>query len=619
MRKTLLYLLLLCALWSPSMAQNNQVSGKVTDDKGVPITGASVVEKKTKKGVSTGIDGNFTISVPVGGTLVISYVGFEKTEFTIGNSNEITITLKPLNQSLSEVVVTALGIKREKKALGYAVSTVDKKELELRPESDLGRVLEGKAPGLNINSTSGLSGSGTNINIRGISTITGNSTPLFVVDGVPFDGSTNTANAATGQDFLYGHQTSSRFLDLDPNNIENVSVLKGLSAVTLYGEAGRNGVILITTKNGATQKARKKTEITVSQSYFETKAILPEYNTKYGGGFDLSIGIAFFSNWGGAFTNPPAEVTHPYDRASGIYATDFPQFHGVPYAYKYYNSVPRFFRTGTTSTTSLNAAGTAGVVNYNMSYSYTDDQGYIMGNGLNKNTFGIGGTAKLSNNFTLSGTLNYVITNQSSPPTSESQGNNAAYASVFGNVMYTPTAVDLIGLPWEFPSTHGSAYYRGDNGIQNPIWTLHNSFTQDNVNRTFGQMQARYEFIKGLSLTYKIGFDNYNEAQLYAQNKGGVGTLNPNDNLGFMRTNSGVSTIWDHTLLLNYSHNLTNDFNLTVDAGVNSRRDIYSQTGLFSREQLVFGILNHGNFVSHDVYSESGAALNFKSQTLDVG
>ncbi|HLK31014.1 MAG TPA: SusC/RagA family TonB-linked outer membrane protein, partial [Puia sp.] len=617
MRKMLLYLLMLSALASQSMAQNHQVSGKVTDDKGVPITGASVVEKKSKKGVSTGLDGNFSIAVPVGGTLIVSYVGFEKREMIIGNSEELTVALKPLNQSLSEVVVTALGIKREKKALGYAVSTVDKKDLELRPDPDLGRVLSGKAPGLNINSTSGLAGSGTNINIRGISTITGNSNPLFVVDGVPFDGSTNSANS--GQEFLYGHQTSSRFLDLDPNNIENVSVLKGLSAVTLYGEAGRNGVILITTKNGATQKARKKTEITVSQSYFETKAILPEYNTKYGGGFDLSIGIAFFSNWGGAFTNPPAQVKHPYDRASGIYANDFPQFHGVPYAYKYYNSVPRFFRTGTTSTTSINAAGTTGVVNYNMSYSYTDDKGYLIGNGVNKNTFGLGGTAKLANNFTLSGTVNYVITDQVSPPTSQSQGNNASFTSVFGNVMYTPTAVDLIGLPWEFPSNHGSVYYRSDNGIQNPIWTLHNSFTQDKVNRIFGQMQARYEFFKGLSASYRIGYDNYTEYQLYAQNAGGQGTQNPTDKLGYMRTNSGTSTIWDNTFLISYNHNIGNDFNLSIDAGANSRRNIYSQTGQFSREQLVFGILNHGNFVNHDVYSESGLPLNYQSNVLGLG
>ena len=363
------------------------------------------------------------------------------------------------------MVVTALGVKREKKALGYAVSTVGKKDLELRPEADLGRILNGKAPGLNVLSTSGLSGSGTNINIRGISTITGTSDPLFVVDGVPFNSATN--NSASN--FTYGTQTSSRFLDLDPNNIESVSILKGLSAVTLYGEAGRNGVILVTTKNGSTSTARKKTEISVSQSLFSTKAILPEYNESYGGGFDLSLGLLFFSNWGAKFTNPPAQVTHPYDKAS--LNADFPQYKGVPYDYKFYNSVPRFFRTGTSSTTAVNLGGSAAGVNYNMNYSHNDDKGYLPGNRLVKNNFGIGGTGKLGNRFTISGTMNYVSTNVTSPPTSNSYGNNATNTSVFGNVLYTPTAVDLMGLPYEKPSDHSQVYYRNDNGIQNPRWT----------------------------------------------------------------------------------------------------------------------------------------------------
>ncbi|HVM86574.1 MAG TPA: SusC/RagA family TonB-linked outer membrane protein [Puia sp.] len=603
--KILMVGILLLAFLS-SYAQKKEVTGKVTDATGNPIPGASIKIKGQKGGTSADVNGAFKITVPANAILIISGVGFETQEVAVGSSETVAASLKPSNSALSEVVVTALGIKREKKALGYAVSTVDKKELELRPEADLGRVLSGKAPGLNITSTSGLSGSGTNINIRGISTITGNSNPLFIVDGVPFDGSTNAQ-----ANFTYGHQTSSRFLDLDPNNIENVSVLKGLTAVTLYGEEGRNGVILITTKNGATQKTKKKTEISVSQSYFETKAIIPEYNTEYGGGFDLSLGIAFFSNWGAKFTNPPAVVTHPYDKAS-LHAA-FPQYIGAPYYYKYYNSVPRFFRTGTTSTTSINVAGSTPTVNYNLSYSYNDDQGYIIGNGLRKNSFGFGGTAKLTNKFTVSGTINYVITAQKSPPTSNSYGNNPANTSVFGNVMYTPTAVDLMGLPYENPLDHSSIYYRNGNDIQNPRWTLYNSFTDDNVNRVFGQISAIYDIAKGINVMYRVGLDNYNEFQDYSQNKGGIYTPT-----GFLRTSSGISTIWDQTVLINFNRNISNDLNLTINAGGNKRADIYNQTGQTSQQQLVYGIMNHGNFVSHSEVSEDGSQLNYNSQTLDL-
>lgn len=588
-------------------AQTKEVSGKVTDPSGAGIPSATIRIKGQKGGTSADPNGFFKLNTPLHAVLIISGVGYDPVEVSVADRSTVTISLKPNNSALSEVVVTALGIKREKKALGYAVATVDKSALELRPEGDIGRVLTGKAPGLNILSTSGLSGSGTNINIRGISTISGSSQPLFVVDGVPFDASTNTQS-----DFTFGHQTSSRFLDLDPNNIESVNVLKGLSATVLYGEAGRNGVILITTKNGASQKAKGKAEVTVSQSYFATKAILPEYNTKYGGGFDLSQGIAFFSNWGAAFKNPPVAVKHPYDKSS--LANEFPQYKGAPYYYKYYNSVPRFFRMGGASNTGVNVSGAGQNASYSMSYSYLDDEGYIPGNSMYKNTFGFGGSARLANKLTVSGTINYVTTNVSSPPTSNSYGNNATNTSVFGNVLYTPTAVDLMGLPYELPSDHSSIYYRNGNDIQNPRWTLYNSFTVDRVSRTFGQMLFNYALIKGLSLSYRIGFDNYTEFQEYAQNKGGISTPT-----GIYRTNTGINNIWDHTLFLNFNRNFS-DFSLNVDAGANAKRTHYEQTGMTSTQQLVYGLMNHGSFVNHSPNSEDLVTpLNYGQDFLSLG
>jgi TonB-linked SusC/RagA family outer membrane protein len=588
------------------LAQTTTVTGKVIDDKGKPIEGASVQEKKSKGGTNTDANGVFKLAVKSGAVLVVSGTGFEKKE--VAASDASSISLKTADENLSEVVVTALGIKREKKALGYAVSSVGKKDLELRAEGDLGRVLSGKAPGVNILATSGLSGSGTNIVIRGVNTISGNSQPLFIVDGVAFDGGTNTQAS-----FVYGNQTSSRFLDLDPNNIESVDVLKGLSATTLYGELGRNGVILVTTKNGATSKVRKKSEITVSQSFFNnTVANLPEYNESYGGGFDLSLGLAFFSNWGAKFTSPAATVAHPYDRAALNAA--FPEYIGKTYEYKYYNSVPRFFKTGTVANTSVNVAGTSGVVNYNANFGYLDDQGFVQGNGLIRNTFGLGGSAKLSNKVTVSGTFNYANTDQKSPPTSTSFGSRATVTSVFGDVMYTPTAVDLIGLPWENPLDHSHVYYRSGNDIQNPIWTTYNSFTQDKVSRVYGNMQVRYEVMKNLNLSYRIGFDNYSEFQMYAQNKGGASYPT-----GIYRTSAGSNNIWDHTLLATYKTDITSDWDLNIDAGVNSRENSYAQTGTLSKDQLVYGLLDHSNFVTHDIVSENGSDLDYKQKTQSIG
>ena len=186
-------------------SQNRVVTGTVTDDKGDAVPGATVKVKGSRTGTAADANGNFSISVPAGATLVFSGVGYQLTESPI-SSNPITISLKPTNQNLTEVVVTGLGIKREKKALGYAVTTVGSKDLELKPESDVARILNGKVPGVDILNSSGLSGSGTNIIIRGISTIAGgNVTPLFIVDGVPFDASTNAQG-----NFTFGNQSSSR-------------------------------------------------------------------------------------------------------------------------------------------------------------------------------------------------------------------------------------------------------------------------------------------------------------------------------------------------------------------------------------------------------------------------
>lgn len=612
--KGILFLLLIV---SHAFAQNKVITGTVTGkDDGLPVVGGTVKVKGTSTGTQTSVDGKYSITVPSSASvLVFSYIGYTSQERAVGNSTVINIALESGSKDLNEVVVTAFGQKREKKALGYAVSTVDAKDLESRPEADIARVLNGKAPGLSVIATSGISGSGTNIIVRAVSTITGSSQPLFVVDGVPFDGGTNN-----NTDFRYGTTTSSRFLDLDPNNIESVNILKGLSATTLYGEAGRNGVILISTKNGSTSQVKPKTEITVSQSYFATQAILPDYNTEYGGGYDLSLGLAYFSNWGAKFTNPPAIVNNPWNTKALVAALPAAEAAaisangGLNYQYKYYNSVHEFFRQGFSANTSVNVAGSAKDINYNVSYSHTDENGYIPGNSLLKDNFGFGGTAKLSNKFTVTGTISYVKTDALSPPTSDSYGNNATNTSVFGNVLYTPTAVNLMGEPYENPADHSTIYYRSGNDIQNPRWTLYNAFTDDAVNRVFGQVSLKYDISKSLNLLYRYGLDYYNEYQLYAQNKGGASYQT-----GIMSTSSADSKINDHTLTLNFNKQLDKDFNLALVGGVNDKDITYSEQGMTSTQQLVYGLLNQGNFVNHTTTSPNGANLNYSQETLSLG
>ncbi len=628
MRKRLLLLAAFFALLSHAVfSQTVEVTGRVTDEKGDPVAGVSVTQKNNSRiGTTTGADGTYKLTVSKNATLVFSSVGYARKEISASSAGNVTMTIS--SEAISEVVVTSYGIKREKKALGYAVATVEGKSLEQRPEADVVRLLNGKAPGVDIMNTSGISGSGTNITIRGVSTITGSSTPLFVVDGVPFDASTN-AQAS----FVYGNTTSSRFLDLDPNSIENISVLKGLSATTLYGELGRNGVILITTKAGSNKRMNNKTEVTVTQSFFSNKvANLPEYQQTYGGGFDQSVGLAFFSNWGAAFTDPPLMVSHPYDRTALHVA--FPQFNQVPgggndliYEFKPYNSVERFFRSGFIQNTSVGMQTGGPNGSFSANYSFMDDKGFVPGNSLRKNNFSVGGSAKLANKISASGTFNYAITDFKTPPTSTSFGSNPSTSSVFGNLIYTPIAVNLMGeesdgnnwLPWENPLDKSSVYYRGSNDIQNPRWTIKNGFAGQKINRMYGNLRFSYEIMDNLNLTYRVGVDQYTDYNFLSQNKGGTVGDDLIYRRGIHRTVTGRSTIWDHSVLADWSTRINSELRLNVDAGFNSQERIYQQDGQRSTQQLVYGLFDHSNFIEHDNFDEGGGDLDFKSQSLSLG
>ena len=291
-----------CVLCVSAYTFAQTVSGKVTSSEdGAPLPGVSVVVKGTTSGTVTDPSGAYSLSVDgEGAVLVFSFVGYVTQEVAVNGRSTIDIVLAGDSKALQEVVVTALGITREKASLGYSVSSVATDQIEGRQEADVARLLRGKATGVDITSTSGLAGSGTNVIIRGYSSISGSNQPLFVVDGIPFNTSANSGN----QTFGTGSATaSSRFLDLDPNNIADISILKGLSATVLYGEAGRNGVVLVTTKTGkGGANANKKTEVSVSQSVFQTEiANLPTYQDSYGNGFG-SFGFGwFFSNWGPRF------------------------------------------------------------------------------------------------------------------------------------------------------------------------------------------------------------------------------------------------------------------------------------------------------------------------------
>ena len=619
--KSLFRLLVVFLLSAQVAMAQKAVTGVVSDSDGIPLPGATVLVQGTTTGVTTDFDGNFSINVSEGQSLEFSFVGYDTAVVTVGAGNVINISLS-LGTQLEEVIVTSLGITREKRALGYAVSEVDESQIEQRASGDVARVLAGKASGVQVTNQGGISGSGTSVMIRGMSTFSSSNQPLFVVDGVPFQSDTNAMGG-----FTSGNNGSSRFLDLDPNNIESVNVLKGLAASTLYGSQGRNGVILITTKAGTTSSGAKaaKNEITVNTSYFVNElAMKPDYQNQYGNGFNQNFGW-YYSNWGPSFdkegpagwgkqsqingtvSGQPGYLKHPYNSNlnARFLARDLLPLLGLSmdslWEWKPYDSVGDLFQPGDIINTNINFRGRSddGKFSYNVNYGNLDDKGFTPGNTLRRNTLSVGGRAVLSNKFTVSGTMNYTNTVFKSPPIAAAYSSGASDSSLYGNVFYTPRSVGIGDLPYAHPITGASIYYRSSNGIQHPLWTVNNTGDGQNTQRVYGGASVQYDISDNLNLKYRYGYDIYSEDNTSYQNKGGQD--------GSLETQSGMYEKWnntssriDHQVSLNGDFELDSDWDLTFNVGATSNARNYDRNGARSTGQNVFNVLRHYNFNSQE-------------------
>ena len=616
MKKLSLVLTMVLFCLGITMAQRT-VTGTVTDESGESLIGASVLVKGSTTGTVTDIDGSYSLDIADGEqTLIFSYTGYATQDVVTGASNVIDVVLSE-GLELSEVVVTGLGIKKEKKALGYGVSTIGADAVAGKQESDVARILRGKATGVDITQTSGMAGSGTNVIIRGYSSITGDNQPLFVVDGIPFNTSTSADRSGTQG----GATASSRFLDLDPNNIAEISILKGLSATVLYGEAGRNGVVLVTTKNGNVgSDTDKKFEVTVTQSLANTEvANLPDYQNTYGNGFSGNFGW-FFSTWGPSFDvrgsngiDENGQIEHPLDQdnARNRYNDIFPEFIDADYEYRPYESVENFFQKGLVSNTSIaieNNLGNGSAIS--TTYSYLSDEGFTpkldaergggASNFLRKHNFGLGARTQLANGLNVKATFNYSQSDRRIPPTGAGFGGDGN--GLFAALVFTPRSVDLNNLPYQSPLDGSNVYYRRGGPIQNPLWTLNNSSDNEKVQRFFSTIELTYSLVEkadfSLSALYRLGIDQYTQRQRRTVNRGG-----PRDPDGRLETSERLNSITDQVLNLTYQYTINDDFSLDGVIGGNIRSEDVNRTFAFSNNQFVYGLFNHGNFVEHNNFS----------------
>lgn len=483
MKKLLFFTFLLLFGWT-AQAQDRVVTGKVTSsDDGSPIPGVSIVVKGTTKGTTSDANGNYRLSISDNATaLVFSSVGLSRLEETINGRTVIDVVLQTTSESLNEVVVTAQGIERDTRSLGYATQNVNGSALAQRSEPNVLNTLQGKVAGVNITSSSGAPGASTNINIRGITSFNGNNQPLIVVDGIIFSNDVDNS-----QNTLFGSQPSSRLSDISPESIESINVLKGPAASVLYGSRASAGVIVITTKGGKGMNG--KTEVTFNSSVnWQNVAYLPKLQNQYGQGTQNNYVNNSTASWGPAFGTPGFETVLSR------------QGETVPYQ-AYPNNLRDFYRTGTMFQNALNIAGGDQDNNFSATISSTIQNGIVRNSGFDRNSVQVGGNSKLKNGVKLGGTITYVKTAQKGA----TMGNGG---SAFGQLTHIPRSFDLVGRPYK-DATGKSIYFL--DGQNHPLWSLDNEFYNSNVDRVFGNLSVGYDIASWLNVSYRVTADTYTD------------------------------------------------------------------------------------------------------------
>ena len=472
--------------------QTNPVTGRITGADGQSLSGVSVSVKGTGRGTTTDANGQFSIEANRGDVLVISYVGYQPQEFTVGDTRTLSISLTATSGQLSEVVVTALGVRRERKALGYSVTEVKGEELTQAREVNVANSLVGRVAGLNVNAVAGGPGASSNLIIRGISSISGTNQPLYVVNGVPMEGQPNTQYSQQGTQFDNGPDRGDAIGNINPDDIESISVLKGAAASALYGYRAKAGVILITTKSG------RGDGIEFNSNYVAETIIDPtDWQYVYGQGANnvkpTTQAAAFQSgqsSWGGRL-----------DGSSVV------QFDGVsrPYVAQKDN-LENFYRTGGTFTNTLafNKSFTGGAVRF--SASNLSNNSVIPNSGLDRQNFTLAGTLTPINNLVIDARMNYILEDAKNRPFLSDGPGNANF-----NVMFLPTSVDVEVLKPGTKPDGSELSYSENTFATNPWFAANNFITNTDRDRLLSTISVRYNFPNGLFLQGRAGRDAYTD------------------------------------------------------------------------------------------------------------
>ena len=514
-RKLIMFLLLLFVGIGNALAQRT-ITGKVTGTDGEPILGATVAVKGTTVGTISGMDGTYHLNIPANvssDTIVFSYIGKLTVMEAIAGRTSINPVMEDDDVNVEEVVVTALGIKRDAKALGYAVQEVKNEELTRAASSDVSRALQGKVAGVDIKVSSGMPGASAQFVIRGSRSFTGNNAPLYVVDGMPIaSGANSTGQSVTGADY------TNRSLDINPNDIESINILKGQAAAALYGLRASNGVVVITTKSGKGGE-KGKMVVTISENVsFDKVARHPEYQNTYAMGSDGEFVPKTSMAWGPKISDLPDdptyggntdnEYTEKYGKHPGQYYVPQRAQAGLedPWAYPAsYDNFGDYFRTGVTYTTGASVSQATDQGNYAFSISNTTQDGIALNTGMKRWTGNGSAERKMGKYFTSGFSANYSNVNVD-------KLTGANDGSLQSAVM-APTSYDLKGIPYCEPGDPYSQVHFRSVTFDNPYWVAENNTFNEETNRFFGNGNLAFNMnltpaVK-INAKYQLGVDYF--------------------------------------------------------------------------------------------------------------
>ena len=466
-------------------SQSITISGVVTDDKNEAVPGVTVLEYGTTNGVITNLDGNYFIIVsPEADSLVFRFVGMATQVVAINNRTKIDVVLQSEVYNVDEVVVTALGISKESKSLGYSVSAVNGDELTQGGDKNMLNALQGKVAGVNITSASGAPGASTRILLRGVSSLSGGNQPLFVVDGIPVNNVQSGNSSING-----GTDFGNKINDINMDDIASVSFLKGASGTALYGSRAANGVVIITSKKG---KERSKIKVSYSGGFgLEAPLRLVKYQNEYGQGIYGNHVLYENMSWGPKFDNK----YHPWGNTVND-SVRVKAYRALP------DNVKEFFTTGISTNHSLSFAGGSENTTYYFSYSYMFWDGIFPTNAdcLKKHTISIRGTQKIGKNFLVSTSINYLRKNNSFVPTGQGD------ASVYNQIMQTPRDISLLEL-----KDINNIFNTVDNYYSlytlNPWFILYKNGNEHKEDRVYGNLELKYNLPFNINATWRLGAD----------------------------------------------------------------------------------------------------------------